>query len=1106
MHKRHIVFLINLHQDVNIARPLAYLAAKDLEVGVKFLVSHRFLEMDVSRRWQKEISLICAETGSDADIYSNSYDVHMALQNKSGIIVAASESDLTAHAETHNAFLQAPKEFLRVTLQHGFECVGFLQNREHDKAHGKSITFAADILCGWFPVERMISMAPSQRPKLYVSGPSSVLQQLSAPTNKRLDGGLICENLHSVRLRVSGDVTASYMDIFNQFCAEKAKKRKNVTIRPHPAGQYVVRTKVDLPANVSLNNEPIYKFPLNQYMFGISPPSSILLDMVLANLPTAVWGDEAGVMDIGNYHGLTKISGLKDWLDFAETAEKRPGQILKRQRNYLDGLGMPTDKEDVRARYLRLFAGGSTAPVTVESRAERVQRQARSILCFSPEGISRSEISLQAPLKPLIDAGDLKMEVVRESMLSQAGEDAKAVLEAVFDTFRPDMVVLYDYDGAGHSAILSIAADHNCPVVYYADNIPLAKMRENDQDMAASPPGRLESARNLLANSDLVWCTDAGLKTRLRDYGFKTPMISGEISSSGDVMQLPRTGPVRKVGYSGSDSFHELDPVLPVLVNFLRKYPLIHFEFFSKVPKPEALEEFGDRVTVLEPPEDRSSLVTRLVELGWDIGLCPLGVAGNANAVPNTKWIEYTSAGIAIIATKAPPYTSSCKDNRGLVVEDEEGWLAALDCFVNDDEFRIFSVRNAQLKLEHSWSHGKFQQQILDIFRQGQEIFFKRFKPSKAKSKLQSASTIVLSEPRRILVAADSLAATQEISFRRPLSEAEADGRVILNMVADSESLRSEEQCRAMWDAFRPSVLFASRFIDVLETPLYKLARAHNIPVIFHIDDNLLKVGKQLGEAKFNFYNSAPRKAALRNAINQSDLLYVSTQILGKEIVKEGVEVPLYMGQIYCTVKPDDISPYRPAATPVIGYMGTGGHAADLEMISPAIDRLMDDFPELRFETFGTISSSVDFSRYGDRYATHKRTATYEEFLKKLSQLGWWAGLAPLEDYPFNLCKADTKWVEYSLSGIPVIASRLPVYSRACSGGSGLMAQTTDEWYNAMRSLLEKTDVSNGLVHKAQDKLRGLYTHTRLVDQILAVVDMAEEYRAGQSLKSTAAL
>ena len=120
--------------------------------------------------------------------------------------------------------------------KHGFECVGFLQNREHDKAHGRNVRFGADILAGWLDEDGMASMAPSEKPKLIVTGPGLVLQSPDVQRSPAAEG-LICENLHSVRLSASGDFKTSFMDVFFDFCEAVGSRRKEGWRFAHiPAG------------------------------------------------------------------------------------------------------------------------------------------------------------------------------------------------------------------------------------------------------------------------------------------------------------------------------------------------------------------------------------------------------------------------------------------------------------------------------------------------------------------------------------------------------------------------------------------------------------------------------------------------------------------------------------------------------------------------------------------------------------------------------------------------------------------------------------------------------------------------------------------------------
>jgi hypothetical protein len=274
------------------------------------------------------------------------------------MIFAASESNLPAHHETSGVFRSAPSSYLRVTLQHGFECIGFVQSREHVMSHGRNISFAADLVCSWFEADALNSLTASERSKLYVTGPSTLLHQPRTSPRQERGGGLVCENMHSVRLRASGDHKTPFLEIFSAFCGKMAAQNQRVALRPHPGGQYVLKNKVALPVNVSLNMLPLYAFDMKAYDFGISAPSTIILDMVLAGIPVAVWRDEGGVMDASNYEGLTEISTVEDWMAFERDVRIRPEMILERQEAFLAKLAMPLDPTDIYRRFTRLIVAG----------------------------------------------------------------------------------------------------------------------------------------------------------------------------------------------------------------------------------------------------------------------------------------------------------------------------------------------------------------------------------------------------------------------------------------------------------------------------------------------------------------------------------------------------------------------------------------------------------------------------------------------------------------------------------------------------------------------------------------------------------------------------
>lgn len=348
---------------------------------------------------------------------------------------------------------------------------------------------------------------------------------------------------------------------------------------------------------------------------------------------------------------------------------------------------------------------------------------------------------------------------------------------------------------------------------------------------------------------------------------------------------------------------------------------------------------------------------------------------------------------------------------------------------------------------------------------------------------------------RRILIIADGkggITATQDISFLQPykkMPEGEA-----APLITIAPHLERGSDMRDLIARTRPDIVILSRYTAPNGVQWADIARKSGRPILYHIDDDLLAVPMSLGEAKYRHYNDPVRLAALKANIEAADMVYVSTGPLKERFADHHIRTPVVAGDIYCAVDPDEVGALAaPANGPVIGYMGTGGHSADLAMVLPAVCELMDRLPQLQFEVFGTIKMPDELKRFGKRARHLPPVADYSDFLPTLRSLGWWVGLAPLEDNSFNRCKADTKWVEYSLAGMATVASDLPVYARAGANGSALLAGSTEQWHDAILALLLDPDLRARTIRKAADKLTRTYNHAALraqLDKLFAQVEV----------------
>lgn len=710
----HLVLILDLVQDFNIVRPLAYLAAAETDMQIAFLVSKRFFERDREGSWKLELEDLAGELDAAVFPFEDDWSAYSFLSDKRGLIVAGSESDLNAHATSHGLFRIAPPEFLNVTLQHGYECVGFLQNREQSIAFGKRIRFGADVVCSWMDADRLLHLQDSERDKLVVTGPSARLRaakQSSRPNAPVPGTGIVCENLHSVRMNVQGDFKASYMDSFFDFAKAMEKKGRQVALRPHPGGQYVVRNGVALPANVTLANEPMYRTDLPAYAYGISAPSSVLIDMVLAGIPTAVWHDGAEQIDMGNYAGLASISNAEEWRLFAEAAIADPAPFLARQAEYLERTGILVDSEKVRENFLSLFrsAGANPAP--------------RRILFVANSEIPTLQLGFYKPLQSLIDSGAVEALLLTEAeMRRRMGKKVKdpalaqAWVHSEIERLRPDAAVFCRYSGPLIEPMLSQLREHEVPVVFHIDddllNVPIeigaAKHAEHNK------PERLETVGTLLREADLVYCSTQLLLKRFEKLGFDPAnMSAGAIYCSAEVIAPAVERPVRKVGYMGFDHAHDFEMILPELVHFLRQRPEIQFELFGSIPKPAELDEFGDRVVVVPPVRPYSAFLEAFAAREWDIGICPLAPTEFNVVKANTKWVEYSCVGAAVIATSGMAYDDCCSDECGILLEGETGWCDALSALCDDPVHRYRLVANAQARIARDYSVQRLRDQVL---------------------------------------------------------------------------------------------------------------------------------------------------------------------------------------------------------------------------------------------------------------------------------------------------------------------------------------------------------------------------------------------------------
>lgn len=356
-------------------------------------------------------------------------------------------------------------------------------------------------------------------------------------------------------------------------------------------------------------------------------------------------------------------------------------------------------------------------------------------------------------------------------------------------------------------------------------------------------------------------------------------------------------------------------------------------------------------------------------------------------------------------------------------------------------------------------------------------------------------------EALRVMYVANSFIPTLQLSFVKPLQQLVDAGEVQAELLSEQQmkelfgkAVRADtarDWALERIERFRPNVLLFCRYSGPHVEALLDFADRHGIATVFHIDDDLLNVPPEIGQAKYEFHNHPMRLGAVRALLSRADLVYCSTEPL-RERLRQHADDRAVTGHIYCSG--EVLAPPMRREPSTIGYMGFD-HAHDFQIALPALVRVLDKHPQLRFELFGSIPKPAQLERFGDRIGIIPPVPDYQQFMAKFASLGWAVGICPLADTPFNAVKANTKWVEYTAIGAAVVATGGTIYDGCCADGCGRLVHGDEAWFLALDELASDATARESMVAAAQQRLASEYSVYALREQVMGMFDLAHTRR-----------
>jgi len=239
---------------------------------------------------------------------------------------------------------------------------------------------------------------------------------------------------------------------------------------------------------------------------------------------------------------------------------------------------------------------------------------------------------------------------------------------------------------------------------------------------------------------------------------------------------------------------------------------------------------------------------------------------------------------------------------------------------------------------------------------------------------------------------------------------------------------------------------------------LRALSQRYDVPLIMDIDDNLFDVDEN--SPVYEEYHPGSMKLFYCSTILRDvDYMTVSTGPLKfvyghkrpdkhpiPEVIPNGIDLYRYN-------HPRIKGLPKGRGKIKIGWWGGWTHYSDIEMVEPAIKRVLEKYPNVSFESVGMIS---DLFEGVERASQRNGSATFSDWVRLWQGFQFDIAICPIRASEFNNGKSDIKWQEAAAARMPVVASDFGPYARSIEHGkTGFLAGSEDQWVEYLSKLIE---------------------------------------------------
>ncbi len=305
-------------------------------------------------------------------------------------------------------------------------------------------------------------------------------------------------------------------------------------------------------------------------------------------------------------------------------------------------------------------------------------------------------------------------------------------------------------------------------------------------------------------------------------------------------------------------------------------------------------------------------------------------------------------------------------------------------------------------------------------------------------------------------------APSYHLRFRSVLNALQREAKVQCHDIIQKAFLGQRRRCSFRDD--QDIILIARvRNLEHLKR-IFGFAESRGLPVVYETDDLLLCDRRSNAPAE--------RAGELADYLRLSAGIVTSTPYLADQLRIHNGQTVVFpnlldpaIWDIRVPVRAGETKPLK------ICCIGTGLMHENLSLIVPAMEHCAERYREdVIFCLWGNAKYLDERVKKMKNVTIFDKKMPYKAFSRKLQHASYDLGVVPLSDLQFNRAKSNIKYLEYAVSGIPAILSRVEAYAGLSHGETCLLVENDpDAWMQEICRMVEDRGLRTGCAERAYD-------------------------------------